>query len=128
MNVLDENFPDDERLVLLRKGIHVRQIGRDIGIEGMGDDQIIPLLHGLDRPTFFTHDEDFYRRRFCHQGYCLVNLAVDEEHLAEYVLRVLRHPALSSKAKRMGQVIQAQPTGLTVWRIHAKKAVRLDWD
>jgi hypothetical protein len=65
-----------------------RQIGRDLARKGMKDREIIPLLHGLTRPTFFTLDADFYNRRHCHERYCLVHLDVEA---AEFVLRVLRH-------------------------------------
>jgi hypothetical protein len=128
MNVLDENFPDDQRRLILSKRIHVQKIGRGIGRFGMKDDTILPLLHELDRPTFFTFDADFYNRRFCHQGYCLVQLELDDTEGAEYVRRVLRHPKLNTKAKRMGLVIQVEPTGLTAWRLHAKKQLYLEWE
>ena len=127
MNILDENFPDDQSEALERKRIHVRQIGRDIGTVGMGDDDIIPMLHELDRPTFFTHDEDFCKRRLCHRAYCLVRLDVDPDLMAKYVRRVLRHPELNSKAKRMGCVIEARPSGLTLWRIQQREKAHLEW-
>jgi hypothetical protein len=127
MNVLDENVPESQRRSLRRRRVAVRQIGRDIGRKGMKDDEIISLLHQLDRPTFFTLDADFYDRRLCHEGYCLVHLNVEEEHIAEYVRRLLRHPELNSKAKRMGLVIRVDPTGLSVWRIHEEQERHLSW-
>ncbi len=102
MNLLDENVPESQRALLRSWRVPVRQIGLDIGRKGMKDDEIIPLLHPLDRVTFFTLDGDFYDRRLCHEGYCLVHLDVEEEMVAEYVRRLLRHRALNSKAKRMG--------------------------
>jgi hypothetical protein len=113
--------------LLQRKRIPVRKIGRDIGRDGMDDEDIIPLLHQMARPTFFTLDADFYKRRLCHQAYCLVHLDIDEELVADYVRRVLRHRALNSKASRMGHVIQVQPMGMTLWRIHEPKEIRLEW-
>jgi hypothetical protein len=127
VNVLDENVRVEQRGLLRRWGIRVRQIGYDIGWEGMQDDEIISLLHRLDRPTFFTRDEDFYNRRLCHEGYCLVYLDIGETRVAEYVRRVLRHPALNSKAKRMGRVIRASPAGMTAWRIHREHEESLSW-
>jgi len=59
MNILDENVPDSQRRLLRWKRIHVRQIGIELGHKGMKDRDIIPLLHALDRPTFFTFDADF---------------------------------------------------------------------
>src|SRR5947209_17642669 len=93
----------------------------------MKDDEIIPLLHRLDRPTFFTLDGDFYNRRLCHEGYCLVHLDVDEEVVAEYVRRLLRYGGLNSKDKRMGRVIRIMPTGLGVWQIHHEQKGRRSW-
>jgi hypothetical protein len=128
VNVLDENVPESQRRLMQSRRVPLRQIGKDIGRKGMKDKEIIPLLHQVDRPTFFTLDGDFYDRRLCHAGYCLVNLAVEDEMIAEYVRRILRYPALNSKAKRMGRVIRAFPTGLTAWRIHAEQEDRLSWE
>ncbi len=47
MNVLDEHVPAEQRDVLKRRRIAVRQIGRDVGRMGMQDEQIIPLLRRL---------------------------------------------------------------------------------
>lgn len=127
MNLLDENVPDSQRSLLRRKRVSIRQIGQDAGRKGMKDDAIIPLLHQLDRPTFFTLDGDFYDRRLCHKGYCLVHLDIEEDKAAEFILRVLRHPSLKTKAKRMGKVIRVEPSGIAVWRIHEGKDSLLSW-
>lgn len=127
MNVLDENIPDDQYFLLQRKRVRVRKVGREIGRKGMADDEIIPLLHELNRATFFTLDEDFYDKHLCHPAYCLVHLDVVEEKAAEFVRRILRHQALKSKAKRMGLVIQTQPKGIRSWRIHEKTEKRFGW-
>lgn len=127
MNVLDENVPESQRVLLRNQRIAVRQIGQNLGRKGMQDDDLIPLLHRLDRPTFFTLDSDFYRRRLCPEGYCLVHLDVSEEAVAEYVIRVLRHRELNTRAKRMGRVIRVLPTGLTLWRVGRQQEWRLAW-
>ena len=85
------------------------------------------LLHQLDRPTFFTLDSDLYRPRLCHEGYCLVHLDVEEEVVAEYIRRLLKHREFNSKGKRMGLVIRLFPTGAAVWRIHHKQEGHLSW-
>src|SRR5262245_47329785 len=121
MNILDENVAESQYRWLRRRRVPVGQIGRDIGRKGMKDDEIIALLHRLDRSTFFTLDEDFCDFRLCHEGYCLVHLDVEEETVAENTRRLLRHPAFNSKAKRMGLVIRVSPTGLAVWRIRERK-------
>jgi hypothetical protein len=127
MNVLDENVPESQRVLLRSKRIAVRQIGQDLGRKGMKDDELIALLHQLDRPTFFTLYGDFYDRRLRHERYCLVHLDVEEEAVAEYVQRLLRHRGLNSKAKRMGRAIRASPAGLALWCIHRDREGHLSW-
>ena len=127
MNVLDENIPESQRRLLQTKRIRVCQIGRDVGRKGMKDDEIIPLLHQLDRPTFFTLDGDFYNRRLCHEAYCLVHLKVEDETVAESIRRFLRHPTLNAKAKRMGCVVRVEPRQMTLWRLHEQQEVRRAW-
>jgi hypothetical protein len=127
MNILDENIPESQRALLRRRRIVLRQIGRDLGRKGMKDDEIIPLLLQLDRSTFFTLDSDFYARRLGHERYCLVHLEVEEEMVADYVRRLLRHRELDTKAKRMGRLIRVLPTGLTLWRIHQEQETHLSW-
>ena len=52
MNVLDENIPEDQRQLLRSWRIRAYQIGREIGRQGLKDEQqIIPLLLELRRPA-----------------------------------------------------------------------------
>lgn len=127
MNILDENIPESQRVLLRSKRVALRKIGRDLGRKGMQDDEIIPLLHQLDRPTLFTLDGDFYDHRLCHEGYCLVHLDVESETAADYIRGLLRHRELNTKAKRMGCIIRISPTGLTLWRIHQEQESHLPW-
>lgn len=127
MNVLDENVPESQRVLLRQRRVAIRQIGRDLGRIGMKDHEIIPLLQQLNRPTFFTLDSDFYDRRLCHARYCLVHLDVEEEMVAEYVRRLLRHRELNTRAKRLGRVIRVSPTGLALWGIHQDEISSLAW-
>ena len=127
MNILDENIPRSQRLLLLSWGVRVKQIGVDIGYKGLQDEEIIPLLHSLRQPTFITRDEDFHDRRLGHAGYCLVYLAVYKYESAFFVRRMLRHRALKTKAKRMGSVIRVSGSGIWLWRPRAKKEEFLSW-
>ena len=61
MNLLDENIRDDQRMFLRQWHIPFRQIGKEISRAGVDDEEIVPLLHRLKRPTLFTQDEDFLR-------------------------------------------------------------------
>jgi hypothetical protein len=127
VNVLDENVPESQRQLLRSTRIAVRQNGLDIGRKGLKDQEVLTLRHHLDRPTLFTLDGDFYNRRFCHKGYCLVYLDVEEDAVAGYVRRVLRHPDLNSKGKRMGRIIRASATNLDCWRIREGRERKLGW-
>ncbi len=50
---------------------------------------------------------------------------VGQFEMATFVRRVLRHPEFNTQAKRMDTVIRVTRTGLSVWRLHAKKEVHL---
>lgn len=69
MIVLDENIFADQRELLQDRKIAARQIGVDMGEQGLSDEEIVTLLHQLARPTFFSRDKDFFDRRLCHRRY-----------------------------------------------------------
>lgn len=128
MNLIDENIPAGQRVLLRGRRIAIRQIGHDIGRKGMHDEDIIPFLQRLRRPTFFTCDFDFYRPQLCHERYCLVWLDIKVSESAAYIVRVLKHGAFNTQAKRMGCVIAASATGISVWKMRAKHVILLLWD
>jgi hypothetical protein len=125
VNILDENIiaPERERLRAWR--IHFRRIGVEVGRFGIQDrEEIIPRLHHLRRPTFFTGDHDFYHPRLRHPGYRLVYLDVDFDETADFIRRFLRHPAFRTQAQRMGKVARVRHSGITYWQIgHAVEHV-----
>lgn len=123
MNLLDENFPEDQRVVLRGWGITFRQIGVELGHRGVKDDSIIPLLHRQRDVTFFTQDEDFYLSQFCHGAYCLVWLDASADDLARYLRRFLLHPRFDTAAERMGIVARAHHGGVHFWQ--RKRAAQL---
>lgn len=128
MNVLDENIIIPERERLREWKIHFRSIGVETGRLGMKDrEDIIPLLHTLQRPTFFTRDHGFYHPALRHAGYCLVYLEVGADETAEYIRRFLRHRAFRSRAQRMGKVIRLHQTGISYWQVHKQKECDLGW-
>ncbi len=126
MNILDENIPENQRSQLLTWGVSIHQIGLDVGRKGMKDEEIIPFLHTLRDTTFFTRDFDFYQRRLCHSRYCLVCLAVTRDEVAVFVRRVLGHPALDTKAKRMGAVVRVSHAGFSILR-STRKETYVNW-
>ena len=128
MNVLDENILESQRQLLRSWRIPVRQIGHDLGRKGMADDEVIPFLLTLPRPTLFTRDLGFYDRSNCHARYCLVCLAVGQYEVAHFVRRVLRHRAFDTQAKRLGAVIWVMDTGLVVCQSGLEDERRLPWE
>ncbi len=127
MNILDENISDSQRRQLNSWRIYVRQIGFEVGKKGMSDREIIPLLHQLSRPTFFTRDSDFYHPKLCHPSYCLVYLDVRKEEVAIFIRRFLRHKSFNTKAQRMGTVVRVSHTGLAAWQLYAEREDLIAW-
>jgi hypothetical protein len=121
MNILDENIIASQRQRLRSWRIPVRQLGVDIARKGLQDEEIIPFLHQLRRPTFLTRDRGFYRREVCHRQYGIVYLEVTPEEVAIFMRRVLRHSTLNTQAKRMSTVVRASHRGLGLWRLHAQE-------
>jgi hypothetical protein len=127
LNLLDENFPGDQALLLRAWRIPFRKIGPDVARLGAKDPDIIPLLHQLRRVTFFTQDRGFANRALCHPAYCLVWLDVRPDDAALYVRRLLRHPRFTSLAKRMGLVVHAHPDGVGFWQQNRPALQRVGW-
>lgn len=127
MNILDENVPESQRQLLRGWRIPIRQIGFDVGRQGLKDEEIISLLLQARRATFFTLDFDFHRRELCHYRYCLVCMDVRKRDAAIFVRRFLQHPQFDTTTKRMGTVVRVSPPGLTVWRVKAVQDLSVDW-
>jgi hypothetical protein len=125
--ILDENIFGDQRRILEGSGIAVRQIGKELGHDRTDDEGIIPILHHLPKPTFFTYDQDFFDPNLRHDRYCLVWLDVRVQEVASFVRRFLRHRDFNTKKKRMGTVVQVSPQKIKCWRKNAKKAEYLLW-
>lgn len=128
MNILDEDISVVECERLRARKIHFRRIGIEIGRLGMQDrNDIIPLLHTLRRPTFFTRDHGFYHPRLLHPAYCLVYLDVAFDEIAEFIRRFLRHVAFRTQAQRMGKVVRIHHSGVSYWQAHVTNAPILSW-
>lgn len=128
MIVLDENIAEDQCQLLRSWRIRCRQIGQDIGKQGMQDEQhVIPMLQRLSKPTFVTRDLGFFHKKWCHDRYSLVCLAVSQNEVARFVRRFLRHPSFDAKVKRMGTVICIGQEDLRVWRRGVDAPQKLAW-
>jgi hypothetical protein len=126
LNLLDENFPEDQ-LALLKEW-RIPFAKSDVtSSRGIKDADIIPLLHQHSRVTFFTQDKDFFRPALCHASYCLVWLDVGADDAALYVRRLLRHPHFATQAKRMGTVIRAHHDKIHFWQRNRRSIRRAEW-
>jgi hypothetical protein len=125
--VLDENVFESQRYELLRRRLHLCQIGRDIGRKGMKDDEIIPLLRTLRRPTFISRDRDFFDKTLCSDRMCLVYANVRPLEVAAYARRLLRHPHFKAWSKRKGCVARVAASGISVWRTKTAHISRYLW-
>lgn len=128
MIVLDENVFESQRIQLVRWRIHHCQIGRDVARKGMLDDEIIPLLRRLRRPTFVTRDNYFFHKHLCNDRYCLAFCDVRPLEAADYVRRFVRHAEFKNWSQRKGCVVRISSSGLVVWRANAARATRLPWE
>ena len=127
MNLLDENFPEDQRPLLQEWHIAFRQVGREFSRLGVKDPDIIPLLHRHGGTTFFTLDQGFFDRALVHPAYCLVWLNTRADDAAWFVRCFLRHPEFRSQAKRMGVVVRVHHEGIQFWRRGATTFRRVTW-
>ncbi len=80
--------------------IRFRSISRDLGYQGIDDDNIVPLLIQLKKPTLLTRDRDFFGREFVHARYAIAWFNVSVEETAFFIRRFLRHPKFR---ERVGQ-------------------------
>ena len=127
MLVLDENVPAGQRLLLRKWRVQFRVIGVDVAASGTTDENLIPVLHGLSRPTFFSLDRNFYRPDWAHPDYCLVWLDVGARESAAYIRGFLRHPKFNTRMKRMGNVVRLHPGGIGYRRRDARGWQTVEW-
>jgi len=127
MLLLDENLPADQHRLLRKWRIRFRIIGVDEAESGLDDENLLPLLHRLPRPTFFTLDRDFYRLDWAHPNHCLAWLDVPSSDSAEYIRRFLRLPTFDTQAKRMGVVARIYVGGVVRWQAKRSASQSLRW-
>jgi hypothetical protein len=127
VNVLDENVTRDQADLLWQWGIRFRSISRDLGGQGMPDENIVPFLLRLKQPTFLTRDEDFFERGLLHARYALVWLGVDAGQPAFFIRLFLRHPSFRANAQRLGKVISVKTHGIEYWAKGSEELIRVEW-
>ena len=127
MQVIDENLPASQRQLLRKWRIYFRTVGVDIAAAGTHDENLIPVLHKLAAPMFFTLDQHFYRADWAHASYGLAWLDVSDNEAAEFIRRFLRHPAFDTQSKRMGVVSRVCASGVHFWRKGQPNLQRVEW-
>ena len=127
MLLLDENIIESQVQLLRARRLAPRQIGGEVGRQGMKDDEIIPLLHSLKQPTFFTRDLRFYDCDAPHAGYCIVVLSVGQSEVASWVRQVLRHSQFDTQAKRMGNLLLVSQTSIKTKALNVEEETIFDW-
>jgi len=111
MLMLDENLPAGQRLLLRNWRIRFWLVGEEIAFAGAKDENLIPVLHRLSKPTFFSLDQDFYGPRLAHRRYCLVWLDVRGRQAAEFVRRFLWQPAFDSQRPSNSKLFRRKRAG-----------------
>jgi len=129
MLIIDENVSEIEVWRLREWGFAVQQVGPDIAGASTSDENILPILHRLKRPTFLTRDQDFWNSRLVHAKYCLVFLDIREHEglIASAIRRFLRHTAFDTHAKRMGKVVRLHPGGVSYWQRGKRTLQSVAW-
>ena len=127
MLVLDENLPAGQRELLRERRIRFRVIGVDIAPSGTKDENLIPFLHRLPNPTFFSLDRNFYRRDWIHSYYCLVWLDVRRREAADFIRRFLKHSMFDTQDKRSGTIIRVHAESIHFWQIGERTIQTARW-
>lgn len=94
----------------------------------MGDDNIVPMLLRLKKPTLLTRDRDFFARELLHPGYSLVWFDVGAGETAFYIRRFLKHSSFKTNALRLGKVIQVRASGIEYWARSFCEVILIDWE
>jgi hypothetical protein len=128
MNLLDENIRHDQGNQLRRWRIKFRRLVIELEHPGIKDPEVIPVLHHLKDPTFFTHDQDYFRRDLLHASYCLVWLDVFDGDAASFIRSFLRHRFFKTHAQRMGTVVRVHPGGVQFWTRHRSALNKIRWE
>ena len=127
MNVLDENIPRDQADLLRQWGVRFRSISRDLGYQGITDEDIVPLLLRLKKPTLLTRDEDFWDRYLAHPRYAVAWFDVEVEETAFWMKRFLTHPLFRTSAQRLGKIVRVRPSGIEYWSKNSAASSHVDW-
>jgi len=99
----------------------------DIAVAGTKDEGLVPLLHRLAAPTFFSLDQDFFRPDWARRNCALVWLGAADDRAAEFIRRFIRHALFDTQARRMGVVGRVHAGGVVYWRAGNPSAQSVSW-
>jgi hypothetical protein len=126
--LLDHNVPAHQVEILRKLRLRPQQIGREVGRPEWQDlEEILRYLHRQKLATFVTRDEGFFRRRLCHNNYCIVVVSGPVIETASYVRRFLRHPMFRVKQQRTGKIVRLLPTNILWWKVGLESRQHLSW-
>lgn len=110
MLIADENVSENEIWRLRKAGFSLRVIGDDLAIKSISDENILPVLLKLKKPTLLTRDRHFWKPSLCQDAYCLAFFDVPEHEgfVAERAIQFLRHHAFNTAAKRLGRYFESR--------------------
>jgi len=127
MNLLDENIRQDQGEQLRKWRIKFRRFVVNVEHPGIKDSAVIPVLHRLTDPTFFTHDRDYFRRKLLRPAYCLVWLDLFDGDAASFIRAFLKHRLFGTHAQRMGVIARVHPGGIHFWKSHLRQLTKVPW-
>lgn len=126
MYLLDENITKDQRELLERWRIRVKQVGVDFETKGIKDEQIVTLLQQINGILFITRDSVFFKKEYCHSRYCIVFLDIEKYEVAYFIRKFLKHPLFNSNKKRMGRVIKINQTLIQYYVLKSDELITLN--
>jgi hypothetical protein len=92
----------------------------------MQDENVVPFLLHLKRPTLLTRDADFFERRLVHARYGIAWFEVDSGETAFFIRRFLSHPFFKLSAQ-LGRVLHIQSSGIEYWSKKSNVLTQVDW-
>lgn len=107
--------------------IKLQQIGIELEMKGIQDEDIIRFLHTLKGSTFFSWDSDFYQSKLLHSSYCLVFLDCPKSSITDLIKIFLKLDFFDTKAKRMGKVIKLSTSFIKCYELGKTEEQTITW-
>lgn len=127
---LDEQLAKAKVLAQLPRSLRAQRLKDLRPGEQLLDDRVPEILLRLRTPTFLTIDWDFWDRRFCHPGYCILyfDLTLPQQKQLPGLLRtLLRLAKFRTRARRMGKVARVGRRGIDYWEWQSDELQTLPW-